>query len=185
MSCLPSIGAGDLVICFQCGGGLRNWSNGHDPFVEHARLFPGCPNMMEINGGNNCRTSRNNRCITPQAQPRTSNATIIRQSIQGTSNMKYQPTNQIQNGSKDRTPSKHSFAIRIVPPRKPFLMDPRARRESFKHWKYFDIDELVEAGFFYTGTQCIYVSWLILFTCAKQDKTNGEALIIILVYLTL
>jgi len=35
-------GYGDYVRCFFCGGGLRNWEPGDDPWVEHARWFPRC-----------------------------------------------------------------------------------------------------------------------------------------------
>ncbi|KAK3097746.1 hypothetical protein FSP39_012736 [Pinctada imbricata] len=35
-------GYGDYVRCFFCGGGLRNWEPGDDPWVEHARWFPKC-----------------------------------------------------------------------------------------------------------------------------------------------
>ncbi len=35
-------GYGDCVRCFYCGGGLRNWEDEDDVFVEHARWFPKC-----------------------------------------------------------------------------------------------------------------------------------------------
>ncbi|XP_028816843.1 E3 ubiquitin-protein ligase XIAP [Denticeps clupeoides] len=37
-----SSGEGDRVACFRCGGGLKNWQPGEDPWVEHARHYPGC-----------------------------------------------------------------------------------------------------------------------------------------------
>lgn len=33
----------DLVRCFQCGVGLRNWDPEDEPWVEHARWMPQCP----------------------------------------------------------------------------------------------------------------------------------------------
>ncbi|KAK3585155.1 hypothetical protein CHS0354_034287 [Potamilus streckersoni] len=36
------VGMGDSVQCFFCGGGLRSWQNGDDPYVEHARWYPDC-----------------------------------------------------------------------------------------------------------------------------------------------
>ncbi|KAK3585153.1 hypothetical protein CHS0354_034286 [Potamilus streckersoni] len=36
------VGTGDCVRCFFCGGGLRSWQNGDDPYVEHARWYPDC-----------------------------------------------------------------------------------------------------------------------------------------------
>ncbi|KAH9510104.1 Baculoviral IAP repeat-containing protein 7-A [Bulinus truncatus] len=35
-------GFGDCARCFYCGGGLRNWDNDDDVWVEHARWFPKC-----------------------------------------------------------------------------------------------------------------------------------------------
>ena len=35
-------GYGDYTRCFFCGGGLRNWGPGDDPWTEHARWFPKC-----------------------------------------------------------------------------------------------------------------------------------------------
>lgn len=34
---------GDRVLCFQCGGGLKDWDPGDSPWVEHAKWFGGCP----------------------------------------------------------------------------------------------------------------------------------------------
>ncbi|MCY4329374.1 MAG: hypothetical protein OXC48_04750, partial [Endozoicomonadaceae bacterium] len=35
-------GRGDCVRCFYCAGGLRNWEEGDDIWVEHARWYPKC-----------------------------------------------------------------------------------------------------------------------------------------------
>ncbi|KAK0042866.1 E3 ubiquitin-protein ligase XIAP [Biomphalaria pfeifferi] len=35
-------GYGDCARCFYCGGGLRNWDDEDDVWVEHARWFPKC-----------------------------------------------------------------------------------------------------------------------------------------------
>jgi len=40
----------DYTRCFFCGGGLRNWEVGDDPWVEHARLFPKCIYLRENKG---------------------------------------------------------------------------------------------------------------------------------------
>lgn len=33
---------GDSTVCFHCGGGLHNWTEHDDPWVEHAKHFPKC-----------------------------------------------------------------------------------------------------------------------------------------------
>ncbi|NXJ35906.1 XIAP ligase, partial [Ciconia maguari] len=37
-----SIGNGDRVVCFHCGGGLQEWKENEDPWDQHAKWFPGC-----------------------------------------------------------------------------------------------------------------------------------------------
>lgn len=39
----------DLVRCFQCGVGLRNWDPEDEPWVEHARWMPLCPFVVANN----------------------------------------------------------------------------------------------------------------------------------------
>ena len=47
-------GENDFARCFQCGGGLKNWSNGDDPFVEHAKWFPECAYLIQMKGQEFC-----------------------------------------------------------------------------------------------------------------------------------
>ncbi|XP_071133384.1 uncharacterized protein [Mytilus edulis] len=48
-------GYGDYTRCFFCGGGLRNWEAGDDPWVEHARWFPKCAFLRQNKGDNYVR----------------------------------------------------------------------------------------------------------------------------------
>lgn len=43
-------GYSNYTRCFQCGGGLRNWEAGDDPWVEHARWFPQCSHVRQNRG---------------------------------------------------------------------------------------------------------------------------------------
>ncbi|KAH3725741.1 hypothetical protein DPMN_051590 [Dreissena polymorpha] len=43
-------GTGDEVRCFQCGGGMRNWKQGDDPWMEHAYWFPDCEYVRQRRG---------------------------------------------------------------------------------------------------------------------------------------
>nr|XP_034335617.1 putative inhibitor of apoptosis [Crassostrea gigas]XP_034335618.1 putative inhibitor of apoptosis [Crassostrea gigas]XP_034335619.1 putative inhibitor of apoptosis [Crassostrea gigas] len=43
-------GYGDYTRCFFCGGGLRNWEAGDDPWTEHARWFPKCAFVRQNKG---------------------------------------------------------------------------------------------------------------------------------------
>ncbi|KAH9508093.1 hypothetical protein Btru_052827 [Bulinus truncatus] len=43
-------GYGDCARCFYCGGGLRNWEDEDDVWVEHARWFPKCAYIRQLMG---------------------------------------------------------------------------------------------------------------------------------------
>lgn len=43
-------GSADLVRCFHCDGGLRNWDPQDDPWTEHARWFPSCAFVRVVKG---------------------------------------------------------------------------------------------------------------------------------------
>jgi len=43
-------GKGDQTVCFYCGGGLRDWEESDDPWVEHAAWFPKCMHVVLIKG---------------------------------------------------------------------------------------------------------------------------------------
>ncbi|KAH0631034.1 hypothetical protein JD844_004522 [Phrynosoma platyrhinos] len=45
-----SIGNGDNVVCFHCGGGLQEWKAYEDPWQQHAKWFPGCKYLVEEKG---------------------------------------------------------------------------------------------------------------------------------------
>ncbi|KAK3578081.1 hypothetical protein CHS0354_006734 [Potamilus streckersoni] len=38
-------GVGDSVKCYYCGGGLRYWEPGDEPWTEHAKWYPSCPHI--------------------------------------------------------------------------------------------------------------------------------------------
>ncbi|XP_059147848.1 uncharacterized protein LOC131935470 [Physella acuta] len=43
-------GYGDCARCFYCGGGLRNWEDEDNVYVEHARWFPKCAFIRQLMG---------------------------------------------------------------------------------------------------------------------------------------
>lgn len=44
------LGMHDYTKCFHCDGGLCNWEENDDPWVEHARWFPNCQ-FVQLNKG--------------------------------------------------------------------------------------------------------------------------------------
>ncbi|KAL3847304.1 hypothetical protein ACJMK2_018221 [Sinanodonta woodiana] len=43
-------GINDYTRCFHCGGGLRNWEPGDNPWIEHARWYPQCAYVLGKRG---------------------------------------------------------------------------------------------------------------------------------------
>ncbi|XP_053403177.1 uncharacterized protein LOC123554121 [Mercenaria mercenaria] len=43
-------GFGDCVRCFQCGVGLRHWSEEDDPWIEHSRWSKDCALVRQVRG---------------------------------------------------------------------------------------------------------------------------------------
>lgn len=44
------LGVRDCVRCFFCGGGLKHWETGDDPWVEHAKWYPRCTYVLQCKG---------------------------------------------------------------------------------------------------------------------------------------
>lgn len=43
-------GLGDKTICFQCGGGLKDWAEEDTPWREHAMYFSKCAFVVQTKG---------------------------------------------------------------------------------------------------------------------------------------
>lgn len=43
-------GKGDQTVCFHCGGGLKDWEESDEPWVEHALWFSKCTYLVLIKG---------------------------------------------------------------------------------------------------------------------------------------
>ncbi|XP_065610405.1 baculoviral IAP repeat-containing protein 7 [Cyrtonyx montezumae] len=43
-------GQDDVVRCFYCDGGMRNWAFGDDPWREHAKWYPRCEFLLQSMG---------------------------------------------------------------------------------------------------------------------------------------
>jgi hypothetical protein len=63
--CYLSTGAGDRVICFQCGGGLKDWAENDKPWEEHAKWFSKCPYLMLKKGADFISNATKNKKEMP------------------------------------------------------------------------------------------------------------------------
>ena len=48
--CFELTGVADAVRCYHCGGGLRNWEPGDNPWREHAKWYKDCPHILLVKG---------------------------------------------------------------------------------------------------------------------------------------
>ncbi|XP_052060991.1 baculoviral IAP repeat-containing protein 7-B-like [Mytilus californianus] len=57
-------GTGDHCRCFFCGGGLRNWEPGDQPWIEHARWYQNCAFVKNCKGERFIRDVQTNNLQT-------------------------------------------------------------------------------------------------------------------------
>lgn len=50
LTSLICTGVEDQVRCFHCDGGLRNWEETDDAWIEHAKWFPKCGYISIVRG---------------------------------------------------------------------------------------------------------------------------------------
>lgn len=53
----------DRVICFYCGGGLREWNDHDVPFEEHAKWFSQCQYLIMVKGTKYIKNTKNQDVI--------------------------------------------------------------------------------------------------------------------------
>lgn len=64
-------GVGDRVVCFSCGGGLRDWRDGDDPWEQHAVFLSKCKFLKSIKGEDfilNVKNSNSNTIQSKQSE---------------------------------------------------------------------------------------------------------------------
>lgn len=49
-NCFLFIGSDDCTICYHCGGGLKEWKESDDPWIEHAYWYPRCGYVLSVKG---------------------------------------------------------------------------------------------------------------------------------------
>lgn len=67
---------GDRVICFSCGGGLRDWDENDDPWEQHALWFSKCEYLQLVKGqefidrvkANQAKAEEEKNCATSSSQ---------------------------------------------------------------------------------------------------------------------
>lgn len=62
-------GIKDKVLCFHCGGGLNDWDESDDPWLEHAFWFPNCQYLKIMKGATFIKT------VTEKRIPKTDTKT--------------------------------------------------------------------------------------------------------------
>ena len=66
-------GTPDRTVCYYCGGGLRQWTENEDPWIEHGKWFPRCPHILIKRGKDfvdKCSEIRRSTCSSKKEDKR-------------------------------------------------------------------------------------------------------------------
>lgn len=58
-------GCGDMVKCYYCDGGLKDWEQGDIPWEQHACWFPRCFHVLLVKGEDYIQKIISNACVIP------------------------------------------------------------------------------------------------------------------------
>ena len=158
------LGQTDRVRCAFCGGTLKNWQNGDDPFAEHRKHFGQCLFIQGQDVGN---------VPLPPPPPSASSA-----SRSGPSALTEQGGCLRKGG--DAGPELSGMGWRLNP-RHPDLQSLDSRLASFSQWPPEAVlhpSTLVDAGFFYTGTTGLFARLLSLSSNSIVVASQNQFIIV-------
>ncbi|XP_055882213.1 putative inhibitor of apoptosis [Biomphalaria glabrata] len=141
---------GDCALCFFCGGGLRNWEDEDDVWVEHARWFPKCAFIRQFMG--------QNFVDTVQELNKTKDKISFQMVIvtMGGSPAAFQPASK--SNKDDKGPTSLESGIITDRPRRPEYALKTERIKSFSDWPrshHSQVDDLADAGFYSAGLDSV------------------------------
>lgn len=133
------LGQTDRVRCAFCGGTLKNWQHGDDPLAEHRQHFGQCAFIQGKDVGNIPLVP------APVSASAISNSDPSASTAQGVCPPQ----------DENVRPELHGAHLRLNP-RHPDLQSVDSRLATFVDWPTEVVQRpntLVEAGFFYIGTE--------------------------------
>ncbi|XP_069133442.1 baculoviral IAP repeat-containing protein 2-like isoform X2 [Argopecten irradians] len=147
-------GYGDYVRCFYCGGCLRNWEPGDDPWVEHARWFPRCVYVKQNKGQAFINMVQRKRDLIEDNKPK-----LDVYANQQMSPNQYHPSKlsqrQRQQEQQQRRPEEgtdNNLVVNEASPQFPGYASITERRNSFNCSHMSRVArQMATAGFFYAG----------------------------------
>ena len=137
------LGPGDKVQCFCCGGILRCWVHGDSPAAEHKRHFPTCSFILGRVVGNIPLRVGSSDSVDGQLLSQLQRMTM---DDQGTAGQAVYPEMEAED----------------------------SRLTTFHNWPTeasVQPDVLARAGFFYTGTHCLTITFISCF-CNMLISSN-------------
>jgi hypothetical protein len=152
------LGRGDEVRCAFCKVEIMKWENGDDPAVDHKRWAAQCP---LVNGRDTDNIPLDRTVKDEEKEFFLQNEEILRQGSDecGTSA-------PVESSEEELIQQNHERGVctaKLTGPAHPAYASLDARLASFKDWPKNmgrNVENLVEAGFFYTGkgdqTKCFY-----------------------------
>ncbi|KAL3882698.1 hypothetical protein ACJMK2_029011 [Sinanodonta woodiana] len=126
-------GVGDTVACYFCGVALMHWGTDDDVLLEHLKLSPDCGYLVKSLG---------TRTIHQYLDPVQDGVTARDFSTANPEKQMTRPLAEsfVHHSRTPRNPSYQSFGVRV------------STYPRFPNYNDININDLAEAGFYYTGT---------------------------------
>uniref|UniRef100_A0A182NKN4 RING-type domain-containing protein n=1 Tax=Anopheles dirus TaxID=7168 RepID=A0A182NKN4_9DIPT len=171
----------DIVTCFSCGGTLKDWMEGDDPWVEHADNFSGCHYLNLVKGAEfvqQCQTRRSTEgsietrahCKTSEQhvdEPEVSDEKLCKICYSNPYNTTFVPCGHVVACAKcasavDRCPLCNQRFENVlpdasIPPSSLEFNRESDRLQTFTGWPipFISPSHLARWGFYYTGQRDI------------------------------
>lgn len=130
-------GKDDLIRCYECGIGLKDWSESDDPLCEHVRYSPDCKFLIDT---------------IPPTELERIKASLMPNNVVSSHESRIPEQAGLMAGAEDGATTDE--VVLSVEPRNPQYRKGSVRISSFSKWPR-DLtqtpEELADAGFFYTG----------------------------------
>lgn len=76
-------GYDDILKCYSCGGGMRDWLTTDNPWYEHAKLYPKCPFVLDRMGHKFVRNVLHSTGTIMRCSTKFDNETDLREDLIG------------------------------------------------------------------------------------------------------
>nr|CAD7199114.1 unnamed protein product [Timema douglasi] len=133
-------GKSDQTVCFHCGGGLKDWEDEDDPWMEHALWFSKCTYVLLVKG----------RQFVEQVCAKRDPLMLLDDDPESSTSKEVKDSNMCKICFTEEMGVLFLPCTTLWPHRGVCQMESE-RRKTFRRWPvpFMDPDKLAEAGFYY------------------------------------